>query len=356
MPLAGPADSHAEAPAGRALEPLAAAESSHSPGPEPLPGCLYVVGTPIGNLDDLSPRVHRVLAGADRIVCEDTRRSGLLLHRLGIRSRLISFHQHTQAQRLPSLLEALASGESLALISDAGLPAISDPGEALVAAARAQGHPVRCIPGPSALTTALVASGLPSGRFCFEGFLPPRPAQRRQRLEALRQEPRTLVLFEAPHRLVALLEDLLEIWGDRPLHLARELTKRHEEHLGPSVAAVLEHVQRVAPQGECTLVVGGAPEPAALAWDERALRRELLSLMEGGLSRSQACRRLAEHSGQPRRALYALLHQQAPGADGGFAAEAAGEPLADPQQPASGDSGVSSESSRGGGPGAGGAD
>lgn len=306
-------------------------EPSHPVGSEPQSGCLYVVATPIGNLDDLSPRARRVLAGADRIVCEDTRHSGLLLHRLGIRSRLISFHQHNQTQRLPTLLQALAAGESLALISDAGLPAISDPGEALVAAARAAGHGVRCIPGPSAVTTALVGSGLPSGRFCFEGFLPPRAAQRRQRLEALRHEPRTLVLFEAPHRLVALLEDLLEIWGDRPLHLARELTKRHEQHLGPSVSAVLEHFQRVAPLGECTLVLAGAPEPSPPVWDEGMLRQELLELIHTGLTRSQACRQLAERSGQPRRVLYALLHQDETGDAGGF--EGRELPPHDPEAP-----------------------
>jgi 16S rRNA (cytidine1402-2'-O)-methyltransferase len=332
-------------------------EPSRPAGAEPEPGCLYVVGTPIGNLDDLSPRARRVLAGADRVVCEDTRHSGLLLHRLGIRSRLISFHQHNQAQRLPSLLQALAAGECLALISDAGLPAISDPGEALVAAARAAGHGVRCVPGPSAVTTALVGSGLPSGRFCFEGFLPPRAPQRRQRLEALRQEPRTLVLFEAPHRLVALLEDLLEIWGDRPMHLARELTKRHEQHLGPCVSAVLEHCQRVAPQGECTLVLAGAPEPAAPVWDEPTLRRDLQALIRGGLTPSQACRQLAEQSGQPRRALYALLHKADPGEDGSVedggveAGEARDEAAEhEPEQPANPDSAVQSAGTHRAGP------
>jgi 16S rRNA (cytidine1402-2'-O)-methyltransferase len=204
---------------------------------------------------------------------------------------------------------------------------------------------VRCIPGPSAVTTALVGSGLPSGRFCFEGFLPPRAPQRRQRLEALRDEQRTLVLFEAPHRLVALLEDLLEIWGDRPLHLARELTKRHEQHVGPSVSAVLEHFQRVAPQGECTLVVAGAPEPSPPAWDAAMLRRELLELIHTGLTRSQACRQLAERSGQPRRALYALLHQGDADAEGGF--EEPGAPAHAPEIPATAEPDRRSTSSAG---------
>ena len=182
-------------------------EAAPQPAGEPAPGTLYLVGTPIGNLDDLSPRARRVLEGVDRIACEDTRHSGLLLQRLGIRGRCLSYHQHNQSQRIPQLLAALVQGECLALISDAGLPGIADPGEPLVAAVRAAGLPVICVPGPCALTTALVSSGLPSGRFCFEGFLPPKPSQRRQRLAELADEERTVVLFESPHRLVALLED-----------------------------------------------------------------------------------------------------------------------------------------------------
>jgi 16S rRNA (cytidine1402-2'-O)-methyltransferase len=278
---------------------------------EPAPGVLYLVGTPIGNRDDLSPRARRVLAAVDRIACEDTRRSGLLLQQLGLSGRpLTSFHAHNESARIPSLLAALKEGQSLALISDAGLPGISDPGEALVAAARASGLGVVCVPGPCALTTALVSSGLPSGRFCFEGFLPPRSAARRRRLAELADESRTLVLYEAPHRLVALLEDLLEVLGDRPLQVARELTKRHEQQVGPSVAAALEHFRGTAPLGECTLVLGGAP-PSQPVWDGEALRAELERLRAGGLSSQEAARQLAERSGHRRRDLYALLHQQA---------------------------------------------
>lgn len=275
-------------------------------------GTLYLVGTPIGNLEDLSPRAQRILAAADRIACEDTRRSGLLLQRLGIRARaLISFHSHNETERRPQLLAALAAGESIALISDAGLPGISDPGESLVAAARREGLPVICIPGPTAFATALVSSGLPSGRFCFEGFLPPRPSARRQRLEELAEEERTLILYEAPHRLVALLEDLLAVMGDRPLQVARELTKRHEQQVGPSVAKALEHFRHTPPLGECTLVMGGA-EPQAPDWDAGALRNELEGLVAGGLSRREAARSLAASSGHSRRALYALLHGAPP--------------------------------------------
>ncbi len=283
--------------------------------PEPAAGVLYLVGTPIGNLDDLSPRARRVLAGVQRIACEDTRRSGLLLQALGLKGRLISFHQHNQTARLPQLLEALAEGESVAVISDAGLPGISDPGEALVAAARQAGHAVICVPGPSAVTTALVSSGLPSGRFCFEGFLAPRSSQRRRQLAELASEPRTIVLFEAPHRLVDLLEDLLAVLGDRPLQVARELTKRHEQQVGPSVARALEHFRHTPPLGECTLVLGGAAPAEAPAWDEQALRLELLALVDGGLSNREAARQLAERSGHSRRELYALLHRPADAAD-----------------------------------------
>lgn len=282
---------------------------------EPAAGVLYLVGTPIGNLGDLSPRAAQVLAGANLIACEDTRRSGLLLHQLGLRQadgagRLVSFHQHNQTRRIPELLAALAAGQSVAVVSDAGLPGISDPGEALVAAARLDGLPVICVPGPSAVTTALVSSGLPTERFCFEGFLPAKASQRRARLAELASEQRTLVLFEAPHRLLDLLEDLLETLGDRPLRVARELTKRHEEQVGPTVNAALAHFRRVPPQGECTLVLGGAPPVAAVVWSDAALRDELSALLAQGLSRREAARTLADRIGHSKRALYGLLHQE----------------------------------------------
>ncbi len=279
---------------------------------EPAAGVLYLVGTPIGNLDDVSPRARRVLAGVDRIACEDTRHSGLLLQRLAITSRrLISFHAHNQSGRIPQLLQALVDGEAIALISDAGLPGISDPGEELVAAARRAGHAVICIPGPSALTTALVSSGLPTGRFCFEGFLASKPSARRQQLADLASEPRTIVLYESPHRLLALLEDLHAVLGDRPLQVARELTKRHEQQVGPTVLAALEHFRRTPPLGECTLVLGGAGPPEAPVWDEQSLRQQLAELVAAGLSNREAARQLAQSSGHGKRDLYALLHRQA---------------------------------------------
>ena len=282
-------------------------------GAEPAAGVLYLVGTPIGNTGDLSPRARRVLSGVDRIACEDTRHSGLLLHKLELRNgsqppRLVSFHEHNQTSRIPELLAALEAGEAIAVISDAGLPGISDPGEALVAAARAAGRSVICVPGPCAVTTALVSSGLPAGRFCFEGFLPPKANQRRARLQELAGEARTLVLFEAPHRLLQLLEDLLSELGDRPIAVTRELTKRHEQQVGPTVQAALEHFRTTPPQGEFTIVLGGAPDNTAPARSEAELRAELQALVASGLSRSDAARQLAQDTGLARRELYALLH------------------------------------------------
>jgi 16S rRNA (cytidine1402-2'-O)-methyltransferase len=283
-------------------------------GAEPAAGVLYLVGTPIGNVGDLSPRARHVLGGVDRIACEDTRHSGLLLHNLGLRSgespaRLVSFHEHNQTSRIPELLEALEAGEAIAVISDAGLPGISDPGEALVAAVRAAGRTVICVPGPCAVTTALVSSGLPAGRFCFEGFLPPKATQRRSRLKELEQEPRTLVLFEAPHRLLQLLEDLLAELGDRPIAVTRELTKRHEQQVGPSVSAALEHFRQTPPQGEFTIVLGGAQAATSQPRSNDELQQALSALVATGLSRSDAARQLAQETGMARRELYALLHR-----------------------------------------------
>ena len=277
-------------------------------GAEPAAGVLYLVGTPIGNTGDLSPRARRVLEGVSRIACEDTRRSGLLLHNLGIKNRLLSFHEHNQTARIPELLEALAAGEALAVISDAGLPGISDPGEALVAAARSAGHTVICVPGPCAATTALVSSGLPSGRFCFEGFLPAKAQQRRARLQELAAEQRTLLLFEAPHRLLDLLEDLLSTLGNRPLAVTRELTKRHEQQVGPTVEAALAHFRATPPQGEFTLVLGGAEAQQQPAPSREALRAELEQRVRAGLSSSEAARQLSRETGIAKRELYALLH------------------------------------------------
>lgn len=277
---------------------------------EPASGCLYLVGTPIGHLGDLSPRAKAVLAGVTVIACEDTRHSGQLLSTLQAKGRRLSFHQHNTRTRLPQLLQALSDGESVAVISDAGLPGISDPGEDLAAEARSAGFEVICIPGPCAATTALVSSGLPSSRFCFEGFLPVKGKERRQRLEQIATEPRTTVLYEAPHRLLALLQSLAEHCGsERPLQVARELTKRHEQQVGPTIAAALEHFHTARPQGEFTLVLGGCPSSIPSEPDENELLERLQGLITAGASPRDAARQLALDSGISRRRLYSLLHQ-----------------------------------------------
>ena len=278
---------------------------------EPAPGTLYLVGTPIGHLGDLSPRARELLRQVDVIACEDTRHSGQLLASLGAQGRRLSFHQHNTRSRLPQLLELLKQPLSLALISDAGLPGISDPGEALAAAARSDGHEVICIPGPCAATTALVSSGLPSGRFCFEGFLPTKGRDRQQRLADIARESRTTVLYEAPHRLLALLDELVTHCGeDRPVQVARELTKRYEQQIGPTVGAAMEHFRQHPPQGECTLVLGGAPLQPTTQHSEAELLRRLEQHMKAGASASDAARELAEQTGTSRRELYALLHRR----------------------------------------------
>ena len=276
---------------------------------EPAGGHLYLVGTPIGHLGDFSPRAKALLTAVDVIACEDTRHSGQLLSNLQARGRRLSFHQHNTRTRLPQLLELLAAGDSLAVISDAGLPGISDPGEELAAAARSAGHPVICVPGPCAATTALVSSGLPSNRFCFEGFLPTKGRERKRRLEEIAAEARTTVLYEAPHRLVTLLEELQELCGaERPLQVARELTKRHEQQVGPTVSAAVEHFQQHRPQGEFTLVLGGCPPTPEVELDDATLLDRLNEAMATGTSASSAARQLALETGIPRRRLYNLIH------------------------------------------------
>jgi len=281
---------------------------------EPAGGHLYLVGTPIGHLGDFSPRAKALLTAVDVIACEDTRHSGQLLSNLQARGRRLSFHQHNTRTRLPQLLELLAAGHSLAVISDAGLPGISDPGEELAAAALSAGHPVICVPGPCAATTALVSSGLPSNRFCFEGFLPTKGRERKRRLEEIAAEARTSVLYEAPHRLVTLLAELQELCGaERPLQVARELTKRHEQQVGPTVSAAVEHFQQHRPQGEFTLVLGGCPPTPELELDDATLLDRLNEAMATGTSASSAARQLALETGIPRRRLYNLIHRK--GAD-----------------------------------------
>ncbi|MFC1511570.1 16S rRNA (cytidine(1402)-2'-O)-methyltransferase [Candidatus Latescibacterota bacterium] len=222
------------------------------------PGTLYIVATPIGNMEDLSPRAASSLRSAQVIACEDTRRTGLLCSRLGFKNRYLSYNDLNARKRIPLLLKILADGGDVALVSDAGTPGISDPAYRIVTAAVAGGYPVVCIPGPTAAICALVVSGFPLDRFVFEGFLPPKGASRVRRLSSLAGEPRTIVLYESPHRIVKLLGLIREHLGDRDVSVSREMTKLHEETLRGPVSQVLEQIGGKRTRGEYTVVIRGA--------------------------------------------------------------------------------------------------
>ena len=218
-------------------------------------GILYLVGTPIGNLGDASVRVIETLKSVDLIACEDTRRTGQLLAHFQIRKAMASLHEHNERARTPGLIERMRAGESVAIVSDGGTPLMNDPGWWLVHQAIAAEIPVSWIPGPTALIGALVLSGLPADRFVYEGFLPAKPGARRKRLEALKDEERTVVLYESPHRLLRTLADMCEILGERPMAVARELTKKFEEIRRGTPNQLLAHFKQHEPRGELVLVV-----------------------------------------------------------------------------------------------------
>lgn len=269
------------------------------------PSTLYVVATPIGNLDDLSPRARQVLAEVDAILCEDTRQSGVLLRHAGISRPLLAVHEHNEGERAAALVQRLREGQRLALISDAGTPLISDPGYRLVAAVRAAGCAVSPIPGPCALVAALSVAGLPTDRFAFEGFMPAKAGERRARLQAVASDPRTLVWYEAPHRIVETLAAAVEVLGgERRAVIGRELTKRFETVLDGTLADLLARVQSDADQqrGEIVLVVAGAPPVDDAARIDEG--RRLYALLAAELPPSKAARIAAAYTGAPKRALY----------------------------------------------------
>lgn len=270
-------------------------------------GTLYIVGTPIGNLGDFSPRAVEVLKTVDFIAAEDTRVTLKLLNHFGIRATLISYHEHNAAARGPELMQRLMNGESGAIVTDAGMPCISDPGEGLVALCHENGIALATVPGPTAAMTALAASGLPTGKFLFEGFLPIKKGEREAALQAVARLPHTLIFYEAPHRLRQTLAALLESLGDRPVTLCRELTKLHEElHRTTLAAAAAEYAER-EPRGEYVLIVAGAGEdnPAEQMTPEQAaalVRR----LAEEGQSLSDAAKQVAKETGYRKGELYRL--------------------------------------------------
>jgi len=265
-------------------------------------GTLYIVGTPIGNLNDITLRALETLRAVALIAAEDTRRAGLLLKHFSIDKPILSLFEHNEAARVEPVLAALETGD-VALISEAGMPGLSDPGYDLIRAAIEQGVRVMPIPGPTAAVTALVASGLPTDAFVFVGFLPRRSADRRRLLDEIAHERRTLVAYEAPHRLAESLADLQGVLGDRPIAIARELTKLHEEIWRGSISAALD---RFAGEtlGEITLVIAGAAGPAR--WGEAEVRRALMQALDTGASTADAAREVAALSNWSRREVYHL--------------------------------------------------
>jgi 16S rRNA (cytidine1402-2'-O)-methyltransferase len=269
-----------------------------------MSGRLFVVGTPIGNLGDLSDRVRETLASADLVAAEDTRRTGKLLAHIGVKKRMVSLFEGNEEQRVDEILDRLREGDVVALVSDAGMPAVSDPGFRLVRAAVDAGLEVNVVPGPSAVTAALVVSGLPTDRWVFEGFLPRRGSERRARLRALAHEPRTIVVFESPLRVVSLLRDVLVELGDRRAALARELTKLHEEVVRGRVSEVLAAALETEPRGEIVVVLeGAAPTEADL--DE--LVDEARRLVADGMRKREAAAAVARRSGGSANAIYDAL-------------------------------------------------
>ena len=270
-------------------------------------GKLYLVGTPIGNLEDITLRASRILREVNLIAAEDTRRTGKLLQHLSISTPQISYNEHNHNSRIEELISRMQQGENLALVTDAGMPSISDPGVELVRAAIAHNITVVPIPGGTAVISALAASGLPTDRFVFEGFLPQKLSDRSTRLELLRSETRTIVLYEAPHRILKTLKDLAEVLGEsREVVLARELTKIHEEFWRGNIAgAIAMYTNERQPKGEYTIVIHGAPA-SSLITDEAELKQELQQLLDRGMTRSQASRQLAKLTSLSRRQIYQL--------------------------------------------------
>ena len=274
-----------------------------------MSGMLYLVGTPIGNLGDFSPRAAEILAAVDFIAAEDTRVSLKLLSHLGIKKPLVSYYEHNRRRSGPEIVARLLGGESCALVTDAGMPAISDPGEELVRLCAESGVMVVAVPGPSAVVTALALSGLPTGRFCFEGFLSTAKKSRREHLEAVRGESRTMVFYEAPHKLRDTLADMLAAWGDREIALCRELTKLHEEVIRTTLSQAAAYYAETAPRGEFVLVIRGAAPAAARSVSLEEALEQVAELQAGGMSRKDAARQVAEATGLSRKAIYDAAHR-----------------------------------------------
>ena len=272
-----------------------------------MAGMLYLVPTPIGNLGDISARCRETLENADFIAAEDTRVSLKLLNHLGIKKSLVSYYEHNKAFKGDKIVERILAGETCALVSDAGSPAISDPGEDLVKQCAAAGITVCAIPGPCAAITALSISGQATGRFCFEGFLSTSKKSRREHLDSLKKETRTMIFYEAPHKLVNTLEDMAEVFGEnRPISLCRELTKLHEEVVRTTLGEAVAKYTENSPKGEFVLIVAGAEPEIEEAPTEDDAAGYLKKLIKSGLSRKDAIKQTAKDLGLPKNVVYDL--------------------------------------------------
>ena len=274
---------------------------------EPESSVLYMVGTPIGNLNDISYRAINILKNVSLIACEDTRQTKKIMNKFQISNKLISFNKHNSKSKIPRIIEDLKSGKSVAMVSDAGMPCICDPGEDIVSVAKSKGLDVICIPGPSAVLTALVSSGMPSSSFIFEGFLPKKKNDREKILQEICNNNKTTVLFESPHRLKKTLNELLKFCGgNREIEVTRELTKKFEEHIGGHINSVIDFYEDKEIIGEITLVIKGVYKTDSLNLSNSDLKKELTDLMKAGLSLSSASKYLAKKNGLKKGDIYNL--------------------------------------------------
>ena len=279
-----------------------------------MAGTLYLCATPIGNLEDMTFRCVRILKEVDLIAAEDTRNSIRLLNHFEIKTPMTSYHEYNKIEKGRKLVEKLREGTDIALITDAGTPGISDPGEELVRMCREEGIPVTAVPGAAACVTALTISGLPTRRFAFEAFLPTEKKERQQILEELKQETRTIVLYEAPHRLIKTLSLLLETLGDRQVRVCRELTKKHETVYENTLSGAVSYYEEQEPKGECVLVIAGKSREEIrreeqMQWEEMTLEEHMEKYLSEGMDRKEAMKQVAKDRGIGKREVYRALLQ-----------------------------------------------
>jgi len=275
---------------------------------EPESGVLYMVGTPIGNLNDLSFRAINILKNVTLIACEDTRHTKKIMNKFNITNNLISFNKHNSFSKIPRITKELKEGKSIALVSDAGMPGICDPGENIAKAVKIKGLNVICVPGPCAALTALISSGMPSSSFIFEGFLPRKKKEREKVLSEISQNVKTTIIFESPHRLKNLLKELFEYCGgDREIEISRELTKKFEEHIGNNINDAIMFFEEKEVKGEITLVLKGIEKKKDIHFNQSDLKKDLMDLINAGLSLSSASKYLAKKTGLKKGTIYNLM-------------------------------------------------